>query len=93
METVCPGSLYAIQGAIGTVCEAVDTVVQGARDVPAQGVSRAFCLVRPPGHHCGEDTPSGFCFVNNVVIGAAHGDYLTGKSGSTYLLMWHCVSN
>jgi histone deacetylase HOS3 len=45
-------------------------VVQGAR-----GATRAFCAVRPPGHHCGEDTPSGFCFVNNVAIGAAHGDY------------------
>jgi histone deacetylase HOS3 len=34
---------------------------------------RAFVAIRPPGHHCGEDTPSGFCFVNNVAVGAAHG--------------------
>jgi histone deacetylase HOS3 len=32
-----------------------------------------FAAIRPPGHHCGEDTPSGFCFVNNVAIAAAHG--------------------
>ncbi|KAG2141876.1 hypothetical protein DEU56DRAFT_795301 [Suillus clintonianus] len=25
-----------------------------------------------PGHHCEEDSPSGFCLVKNVVIGAAH---------------------
>jgi len=35
--------------------------------------SHAFVSVRPPGHHCGEDTPCGFCFVNNVMVGAAHG--------------------
>ena len=81
---VCPGSLDAIQGALGTVCEAVDAVL---RDEPQP--NQAFVAIRPPGHHCGEvcprnlartlllktlqDTPSGFCFVNNVAVGAAHG--------------------
>ena len=37
--------------------------------------ANAFVAIRPPGHHCGEDTPSGFCFVNNVVVAAAHGKY------------------
>ena len=64
---VCPESIDAIQGAVGTVCEAVDSVIMSKTD------NRAFVVVRPPGHHCGEDTPSGFCFVNNVAIGAAHG--------------------
>ncbi|KAK7022255.1 histone deacetylase HOS3 [Favolaschia claudopus] len=66
-SSVCPESLTAIQGAVGTVCEAVDSVVGSS-----QSVARAFVAIRPPGHHCGEDTPSGFCFVNNVAIGAAH---------------------
>ncbi|KAL1410051.1 histone deacetylase [Vanrija albida] len=34
--------------------------------------NKAFCAIRPPGHHCGEDEPSGFCYVNNVVVGAMH---------------------
>ncbi|KAG6917291.1 hypothetical protein DXG01_003132 [Tephrocybe rancida] len=63
---LCPESLDAIQGAIGTVCEAVDTIFTSKTD------TRSFVAVRPPGHHCGEDTPSGFCFVNNVAIGVAH---------------------
>ena len=67
-DTVCPSSMEAIQGALGTVCEAVDDLFH-----PEATHSRAFVAVRPPGHHCGEDTPSGFCFVNNVVVGAAHG--------------------
>ncbi|KAH8826523.1 Arginase/deacetylase [Flagelloscypha sp. PMI_526] len=64
---LCPESLDAIQGALGTTCEAVDVVF--SRENP---VNRAFVSIRPPGHHCGEDTPSGFCFVNNVAVGAAH---------------------
>ncbi|KAH9936423.1 Arginase/deacetylase [Fomitopsis serialis] len=66
---LCPESLLAIQGALGTVCQAVDTVVGS---IPDTGISRAFVALRPPGHHCGEDSPSGFCFVNNVAVAAAH---------------------
>lgn len=29
----------------------------------------AFCLIRPPGHHCSSE-PSGFCIINNVVVAA-----------------------
>lgn len=78
--TVCTDSINAIQGAIGAVCEAVDKVVSSvgneaqASSLTELPVHRAFVAIRPPGHHCGEDTPSGFCFVNNVAIAAAHGD-------------------
>lgn len=68
---LCPESLNAIQGALGTVCEAVDSVVASSPST-SQNLSRAFVAIRPPGHHCGEDTPSGFCFVNNVAVAAAH---------------------
>lgn len=37
--------------------------------VPAK---RAFVLSRPPGHHCSGAEPSGFCWVNNVMVAAAH---------------------
>ncbi|KAJ7850457.1 histone deacetylase domain-containing protein [Mycena leptocephala] len=81
---LCPESMAAIQGAVGTVCEAVDAVAGSSQpnfvsqftETPTHGVphavNRAFVAIRPPGHHCGEDTPSGFCFLNNVAIGAAH---------------------
>ncbi|KAF5389261.1 hypothetical protein D9757_003538 [Collybiopsis confluens] len=66
---LCPESLDAIQGALGTVCESVDAVFDSSSTTTPR---RAFVAIRPPGHHCGEDTPSGFCFVNNVIVGAAH---------------------
>ncbi|KAG9013540.1 hypothetical protein FRB94_002134 [Tulasnella sp. JGI-2019a] len=74
---LCPESLEAINGAIGTVCEAVDHVVSATvvEDLSTRAPSynaRAFVAIRPPGHHCGEDTPAGFCFVNNVAVAAAH---------------------
>ncbi|KXN84336.1 Histone deacetylase HOS3 [Leucoagaricus sp. SymC.cos] len=64
---LCPESINAIQGALGTVCEAVDRAMD-----PEDPMKRAFVAVRPPGHHCGEDSPAGFCFVNNVAVGASH---------------------
>ncbi|KAG8811871.1 hypothetical protein FRC17_002303 [Serendipita sp. 399] len=63
---MCPQSYRAICGAVETVREAVNRVMTS----PSPMV--VFAAIRPPGHHCGEDTPSGFCFVNNVAIGAAH---------------------
>ncbi|KAH9851780.1 Arginase/deacetylase [Lenzites betulinus] len=74
---LCPGSLDAIQGALGTICEAVDAVLEDSKKASGSSnaelsTKQAFVAVRPPGHHCGEDTPSGFCFVNNVAVGAAH---------------------
>lgn len=58
---VCPTSIDAIQGALATVCEAVDTVVPISRlslkdsaDEQGKSSGRSFVAVRPPGHHCGE---------------------------------------
>lgn len=51
--------------AAGAVVAAVDAAI----DDPRQ---RAFCAVRPPGHHASHDAAMGFCLFNNVAIGAAH---------------------
>lgn len=63
---LCSESLNAVEGALGAVCEAVDTVF-------THGPRRAFVGVRPPGHHCSASHPSGFCWVNNVLVGIMHG--------------------
>jgi acetoin utilization deacetylase AcuC-like enzyme len=60
-----PRSLSAALRAAGAVVKATDLVMEG-------GVKRAFCAVRPPGHHATRDRPMGFCLFNNVAVGAAH---------------------
>jgi histone deacetylase HOS3 len=67
---LCDESLNAFQGALGGVLDAVDAVFQST--ALGQGPSRAFVCVRPPGHHCSADFPSGFCWLNNVHVGIEH---------------------
>ena len=58
-----PGSIVAARRAAGAVVSAV-------RDVAAGKQTRAFCAVRPPGHHAEPDTPMGFCIFSNVAVAA-----------------------
>lgn len=67
---LCSESLNAMEGALGAVCEGVDSVFNATAS--GNGPRRAFVVVRPPGHHCSASYPSGFCWVNNVHVGIAH---------------------
>ncbi|KAI9732575.1 MAG: hypothetical protein M1834_003911 [Cirrosporium novae-zelandiae] len=67
---LCSESLNALQGALGGVLEAVDTVLGAPEQQKAP--KRAFVCIRPPGHHCSATFPSGFCWLNNVHVGIAH---------------------
>ena len=51
--------------AAGAGIAAVDWVLAGPR-------RRAFCAVRPPGHHATHRTPMGFCLFNSIAVAAAH---------------------
>jgi acetoin utilization deacetylase AcuC-like enzyme len=51
--------------AAGSVCQAVDDVLSGKS-------TRAFCAVRPPGHHAMPGNAEGFCLLANISIGALH---------------------
>jgi acetoin utilization deacetylase AcuC-like enzyme len=46
--------------------------VRGVDLVLEDRAQLAFCAVRPPGHHAERARAMGFCFFNNVAVGAAH---------------------
>ena len=59
------GTLQAARRSAGASILAVDLVMDGKHHA-------AFCCVRPPGHHAERARAMGFCFFNNVAVGAAH---------------------
>jgi acetoin utilization deacetylase AcuC-like enzyme len=60
-----PHSAEAALHAAGAGVAAVDAVLAGR-------TRRAFCAVRPPGHHATADTAMGFCLFNNIAVAARH---------------------
>jgi len=61
-----PQTYDAVCLAAGAAVSAVDHVLDGGSG------TRAFALVRPPGHHAERNRAMGFCFFNNIALAAAH---------------------
>jgi acetoin utilization deacetylase AcuC-like enzyme len=60
-EHSCEAAMFAA----GAVIEAIDKCKSG-------DIERAFCAVRPPGHHAEADRAMGFCIFNNIAVGARY---------------------
>lgn len=80
-------SIYAapasVMGAVNLVCVGTQISTQKLRESLAKNKKikpnyisnhpkRVFCNVRPPGHHAHADHGAGFCFINNVAVGAKY---------------------
>ena len=62
---VSPGSKEATIDATGSIISAIDGIEN-------QEFNKAFCAVRPPGHHAEKNKAMGFCIYNNVAVGAKY---------------------
>lgn len=60
-----PSTWTAALHAAGAAVKATELVASGE-------YRRAFCNVRPPGHHAERGQAMGFCFFNNVAVGIRH---------------------
>ena len=78
--SICPASFDVALLAAGGVMAGVDAVLNGR-------VDNVFCAVRPPGHHAGRDSAMGFCFINNVAVGAVYARAVYGVE-RIFILDW-----
>ena len=62
---ISPNTFEAALNAVGGVLKGVDKVMEGR-------VRNCFCAVRPPGHRAERTRAMGFCYLNNVAIGARY---------------------
>ncbi len=62
-------------------------VMAGVDAVLNRRVENVFCAVRPPGHHAGRRSAMGFCFLNNVAVGALYARSLYGVE-KIFILDW-----
>ena len=61
---LCSDSKNAILRSCGAGVAAVNDLMEKNK--------RAFCAVRPPGHHAETERANGFCFINNVAVAARY---------------------
>lgn len=61
---LCPNSKNAILRSCGAGIAAADYLMNKNE--------RAFCAVRPPGHHAETVRANGFCFINNIAVAAKY---------------------
>lgn len=65
-ETILsPHSWECAMAAAGAAVSAID-------DIANKKTTRAFCAMRPPGHHAEQTVSMGFCLFNNIFIAARH---------------------
>lgn len=65
-DTLCSSNSYEV------ACQAVGAGLAALDGIKSQEFERAFCAVRPPGHHATPEASMGFCLFNNIAITAKY---------------------
>jgi len=66
------GDTFMMPQTLDAALRAAGAVVHGVDLVMDNQAGSAFCAVRPPGHHAERHRAMGFCYFNNVAVGAAY---------------------
>lgn len=64
--------MYCSEDTRDAVYLAAGGFIMGCKGVLNGDFQSAFAIVRPPGHHARESIAEGFCYTNNVAIGASN---------------------
>jgi acetoin utilization deacetylase AcuC-like enzyme len=82
-----PGVLRAAQMGAGAAAQAANDTLAACGPTGAPAVARphrAFCAVRPPGHHAHAAQAGGYCYLNNAMV-AAHA-FLAGGAQRVFII-------
>lgn len=71
LESILAASA-SVMGGVDAICsnEYMISDTKVAKRYFSPIVKKVWCNVRPPGHHAHKDKGGGFCFMNNIVVGA-----------------------
>ncbi|MBF0555962.1 MAG: histone deacetylase [Nitrospirae bacterium] len=61
---------YLSENSVKAALYAAGAIITAIRMCKSGEIERAFCAVRPPGHHAEADRAMGFCIYNNIAVGA-----------------------
>lgn len=66
------GDTYMSERSLEAALYSAGAVIEAAERCKSGEIQRAFCAVRPPGHHAEADRAMGFCIFNNIAVGARY---------------------
>jgi acetoin utilization deacetylase AcuC-like enzyme len=66
------GDTYMSENSLEASLSAAGAVIEALERCKNNEIRRAFCAVRPPGHHAEANRAMGFCIFNNIAVGARY---------------------
>ncbi len=70
---------YISENSVEAALYAAGAVIEAINRSKNKEIERAFCAVRPPGHHAEANRAMGFCIFNNIAVGAGYAQKLGYK--------------
>lgn len=83
-------SLYVMEGTTQAAKISCGGVIESCLAVARGDVKKSVAIVRPPGHHAEPDEHMGFCFLNNVAVGARVVQQMTNLK-RILILDWYVI--